>query len=75
VAHVVAGSRSLDLDDICTEIGEQPCAIRSRDDARQIENLDAFEPGDLRVSVSGVGCMITTIDEWMRIYSPAATRN
>ena len=63
VAHVVASTRPLDLDHIRAEIGEQHSAIGSRDDARQIENLDSFEHGDLMVSVGRVAGMIAAIQK------------
>ena len=36
-AGVVAGSRALHLDDFSAEIAQQLCAVRSREDAREIE--------------------------------------
>src|SRR5207245_1956330 len=43
LAHVIAAGRPLDLDDARAEVGEEPCAVRSGEHAREVEDDEAGE--------------------------------
>src|SRR2546428_371389 len=47
LAHVIAAGRPLDLDDARAEVGEEPCAVRSGEHAREVEDDEAGEGSSL----------------------------
>ncbi len=58
LAHVVAAARALDLDDARAEIGEEARAVRTGEDAREIEDHEVREGCDgvgHRGSIAGLG--------------------
>jgi hypothetical protein len=43
MTRVVARLRSFDFDDLCAKVGEDHGAVRSCQDARQVQDADTFE--------------------------------